>query len=302
MTILITGGTGLIGSELTRVLQANGHTVHWLSTRKSNLPQSSTLKGFYWNPAEGKIDTACFEGVTTIVHLAGASIAKRWTGAYKQELLESRVLSANLLFSALKKYPEHQVRHYISASGVAIYPDSSTESYTESSTAIDRGFLGTLVSRWEESAHQFEALGLLVAKVRTGVVYAKKGGALEPIVKPIKWGLGSDFGSGKQRQSWIHLTDIVRLYTWIIEYAHTGVFNGVAPDAVTQHEQTRCIAKVLGKPVFLPAVPRFVMRMVLGEMHELLFNDKAIQPERALQMGFAFDFPDLQSAMEDLLK
>lgn len=302
MTILITGGTGLIGSELTRVLQANGHTIHWLSTRKSNLPQSSTLKGFYWNPAEGKIDTACFEGVTTIVHLAGASIAKRWTAAYKQELLESRVLSANLLFSALKKYPEHQVRHYISASGVAIYPDSPTETYTESSTAIDRGFLGTLVSRWEESAHQFEALGLLVAKVRTGVVYAKKGGALEPIVKPIKWGLGSDFGSGKQRQSWIHLTDIVRLYTWIIEHAHTGIFNGVAPDTVTQHEQTRCIAKVVGKPVFLPAVPRFVMRMVLGEMHELLFNDKAIQPERALQMGFAFDFPDLQSAMEDLLK
>ncbi|MEN9335240.1 MAG: hypothetical protein RLZZ500_227 [Bacteroidota bacterium] len=300
MKVLITGGTGLIGSALTCELRAAGHTVHWLTTRKGQLTAEQGLQSFYWNPAEGKIDTACFDGVEVIVHLAGASIAKRWTVAYKQELLESRVLSANLLFSALKKYPGHQVNHYISASGVALYPDSPTAEYTETSTEVDTGFLGTLVTRWEESADQFQALGLAVTKVRTGVVYAAKGGAFEPIVKPIKMGVGSDFGSGKQRQSWIHLTDIVRLYAWLIAEKHTGVFNGVAPDAPTQHDQTRSIAKALGKPVFLPAVPRFVMKWVLGAMHELLFNDKNVKPQRALAMGFQFQFPDLKSALADL--
>lgn len=301
MKVLITGGTGLIGSALTQELRDKGHTVHWLTTRKTQLPSAAGLQAFYWNPAEGKIDTSCFDGVEVIVHLAGASIAKRWTASYKQELLESRVLSANLLFSALKKYQGHQVRHYISASGVARYPDSSTAIYTEASTAVDTGFLGTLVTRWEESADQFQTLGIAVAKVRTGVVYAAKGGALEPIVKPIKMGLGSDFGTGKQRQSWIHLTDIVRLYEWLITDKLEGVFNGVAPDAITQHDQTRCIAKALGKPVFLPAVPRFVMRWVLGDMHELLFNDKHVKPERALKLGFQFKYPDLKSAIKQLL-
>ncbi|MFM2231101.1 MAG: hypothetical protein RL607_2359 [Bacteroidota bacterium] len=300
MKVLITGGTGLIGSALTRELRAAGHTVHWLTTRKGQLTAEQGLQSFYWNPAEGKIDTSCFDGVEVIVHLAGASIAKRWTAAYKQELLESRVLSANLLFSALKKYPGHQVNHYISASGVALYPDSPTAEYTETSTEVDTGFLGTLVSRWEESADQFQTLGLAVTKVRTGVVYAAKGGAFEPIVKPIKMGVGSDFGSGKQRQSWIHLTDIVRLYAWLIAEKHTGVFNGVAPDAPTQHDQTRSIAKALGKPIFLPAVPRFVMKWVLGAMHELLFNDKNVKPQRALALGFQFQFPDLKSALADL--
>lgn len=301
MKVLITGGTGLIGSALTRELRAAGHTVHWLTTRKGQLTTEQGVQSFYWNPAEGKIDTACFDGVEVIVHLAGASIAKRWTTAYKEELLTSRVLSANLLFSALKKIQGNQVKQYISASGVAIYPDSSTVVYDESSTAIDTGFLGLLVGQWEKSADQFESLGIAVAKVRTGVVYAQKGGALEPIVKPIKMGLGSDFGSGKQRQSWIHLTDIVRLYALIIAEQHSGIFNGVAPDAVTQHEQTRIIAKALKKPVFLPPVPRFVMRIILGDMHELLFNDKEVKPQRALALGFQFTYPDLKGAIANLI-
>lgn len=302
MTVLITGGSGLIGSELTRVLLEKGHNVHWLSTQKEKLSSTSGLKIFSWNPEAGSIDTTCFEGVTTLIHLAGATIAKRWTTSYKNELFASRVLSANLLFSTLQKYTNHQVKHYISASGVAVYPDSSTAVYDESSTAVATGFLGSLVRHWEESADQFEALGIAVTKVRTGVVYAPKGGALLPIVQSIKMGLGADFGSGKQRQSWIHISDIARLYTWIIEQKHAGVFNGVAPDAVTQHEQTRMLAKALGKSVFLPAVPRFVIRLVLGDMHELLFNDKNVKPQRALALGFQFEYPELKGAISNLLQ
>ena len=154
MTILITGGTGLIGSEMTRVLQANGHTIHWLSTRKSNLPQSSTLKGFYWNPKTGEIDTACLQGVDAIIHLAGATIAKRWTSAYKQEIVESRIMSSNLLFQTLKNHP-NQVKQIISASAIGIYPSSYETVYNEEFTNFEDSFLSNVVVKWEDSVHSF---------------------------------------------------------------------------------------------------------------------------------------------------
>ena len=301
MKVLITGATGLIGSELVEVLLKNNHTVHFLTTSKSKIEEKPNLKGFYWNPQEGKIDDTCVDGVDTIVHLAGASISKRWTNSYKQELIESRVLSANLLFNLLKKAP-NKVQHFISASGTAIYPDSDTNVYDETATQIDNTFLGNVVVKWEESADQFNLLKIKVTKLRTGVVFSEKGGALLEMIKPIKMYVGSDFGSGKQLQSWIHLTDIANLYYFAIINQTEGIINAVAPNPITNHDLTKLIAKQLKRSLFLPNVPQFIMKLILGEMHILLFNNKNILPKRAQQLGFNFQFPTAKSAIQKIIK
>ena len=301
MKVLITGATGLIGSELVGVLLKNNHTVHFLTTSKSKIEEKPNLKGFYWNPQEGKIDDNCLDGVDTIVHLAGASISKRWTNSYKQELIESRVLSANLLFNLIKKAP-NKVQHFISASGTAIYPDSDTNVYDETATQIDNTFLGNVVVKWEESADQFNLLKIKVTKLRTGVVFSEKGGALLEMIKPIKMYVGSDFGSGKQLQSWIHLTDIANLYYFAIINQTEGIINAVAPNPITNHDLTKLIAKQLKRSLFLPNVPQFIMKLILGEMHILLFNNKNILPKRAQQLGFNFQFPTAKSAIENIIK
>lgn len=301
MKVLITGATGLIGKELVDVLLKNNHSVHFLTTSKSKIEEKPNLKGFYWNPQEGKIDDNCLDGVDTIVHLAGASISKRWTNSYKQELIESRVLSANLLFNLIKKAP-NKVQHFISASGTAIYPDSYSKIYDEASTEIDTTFLGNVVVKWEESADQFKLLKLKVSKLRTGVVFSEKGGALLEMIKPIKMYVGSDFGSGKQLQSWIHLTDVANLYHFVIQNQTEGIINAVAPNPITNHNLTKLIAKQLKRPLFLPNVPQFIMKLILGEMHILLFNNKNILPKRALQLGFNFQFPTAKSAIENIIK
>ena len=301
MKILITGATGLIGNELTNLLLQNNHTVHYLTTSPQKIQNKANYHGFFWNPQEGKIDETCLDGVDTIVHLAGASISKRWTNSYKQELIESRVLSANLLFNLLRKAP-HQVKHYISASGTAIYPDSYSKTYDESSPEKDDTFLGHVVQKWEESADQFNLLNLKVSKLRTGVVFSHKGGALLEMIKPIKMYVGSGFGSGKQMQSWIHLHDIANLYYFVIQNQTTGIINAVAPVSITNQDLTKEIAKQLKRPLFLPNVPQFVMKLVLGEMHILLFNNKNILPKKALAEGFKFKYETAQQALQDCIK
>lgn len=301
MKILITGATGLIGNELTNLLLKNNHSVHYLTTSTQKIQNKSNYQGFFWNPQEGKIDENCLDGVDTIVHLAGASISKRWTNSYKQELIESRVLSANLLFNLLKKAP-HQVKHFISASGTAIYPDSYSKTYDESSTEKDDSFLGHVVQKWEESADQFNLLNLKVSKLRTGVVFSNKGGALIEMIKPIKMYVGSGFGSGKQMQSWIHLQDIANLYYFVIQHQITGIINAVAPVSISNQDLTKAIAKQLKRPLFLPNVPQFVMKLILGEMHILLFNNKNILPKKALAEGFKFQYKTAQEALQECIK
>ena len=300
MKVLITGATGLVGTELSMLLINNGITVHYLTTSTKKIESKPNFHGFYWNPQEGKIDENALIGVDAIIHLAGANIAKRWTKAYKQEIIESRVLSANVLFNALKKNP-HQVQQFISASGTAIYPDSDINTYDENSAQINTGFLSNVVLKWEESADQFKLINIKVCKMRTGVVYAKQGGALAEILKPIKLGIGSSFGSGNQIQSWIHLQDLANLYYFVLKNNSEGVYNAVAPDNVSDEKLTKTIAKTLKKPLFMPNIPRLVMKLVLGEMHELLFSNKKIKPQKAINEGFIFKFPNIESALKNIL-
>lgn len=299
MKILITGATGMIGSRLAKLLLDNNHSVNYLTTDISNIVDKPNFKGYHWNPEQGKIDDNCIYEVDVIVHLAGANIAKRWTNAYKQEIIESRILSAELLYNMLRKTP-NQVKQFISASGTASYPESVQKVYDETTTETEDSFLSNVVKKWEESADRFQVLNIKVCKIRTGVVMSNSGGALPEMVKPIKMGLGAAMGNGKQIQSWIHIQDLVNLYYFAIQHELEGVYNAVSPHPVSNKELTKAIAKTLKKTLFLPNIPQFMMRLVLGEMSYLLFSSKNLSSEKIRNLGFEFQFPNIDKALANL--
>jgi len=300
MKVLITGATGMIGSELAALFLQNGISVHYLTTSKKEIKSENNFQGFYWNPQQGMIDENCMLGVDSIIHLAGASISKRWTQSYKQEIIESRIVSANLLYKILKSNP-HQVKQFVSASAIGIYPDSLSKLYTEDEKSVDGSFLGNVVVKWEESVDKFKLLNINVCKIRTGLVLSKKGGMLQELLKPIKLGLGSPFGTGKQWQSWIHIHDLLHLYFYVVTHEWQGIYNAVSPNAITNTTLTKSVAEKLRKPFFMPNIPKFLMKFILGEMHILLFTSQKVSAQKAIDNGFEFRYKNLDAALKDLL-
>lgn len=300
MKILISGATGLIGSELVKKLLEKKHTINYLTTSLSKIENKPNYKGFYWNPQEGKINENSIVGVDVIIHLAGANIAKRWTNSYKQEIIESRTLSSELLYNLVKKNDKHQIKQIISASGTAIYLESFTKIYDETATQTEDSFLSNVVKKWEESVNIFQTLGIKVCKIRTGIVLSNVGGALPEMVKPIKFGFGAAMGNGKQIQSWIHIHDLVDMYIFAMEKHLEGVYNAVSPNPISNSKLTEVIAATLKKPLFLPNIPQFIMKLILGEMSYLLFSSKNLSAQKIMDNGFQFQFPDIKKAISDL--
>tara|TARA_R110002033_G_scaffold17360_4_gene47325 strand:- start:747 stop:1652 length:906 start_codon:yes stop_codon:yes gene_type:complete len=300
MTVLITGATGLIGKEIVKQCHAEGINVHYLTTSKSKLTADSNYKGFYWNPNNNEIDHNCFDGVSAIINMVGASISKRWTDSYKTILLESRTKTAQLLQDTIKNH-NYKIDQVVSASAIGIYPTSLVNYYDETTTEISDTFLGKVVHEWEAAVDGFKDLGCKVAKIRIGLVLAKDGGALKEIVKPIKFGAGAAFGSGKQWQSWIHVKDLASLFVFALQNNFEGIYNGVAPNPVSNKELTKASAKVLRRPLILPNIPKFVMKLVLGEMHILLFESQRVCSKKVESEGFDFKYVNLKPALEDLL-
>lgn len=301
MTILITGATGLVGSELVHNLLTENYTVHYLTTSKHKLLQEKNYKGFYWNPTTQEIDVNAFDKVETIIHLAGASISKKWTQKYKEEILNSRVFSTQLLFKTLQSNP-HQVKQIIAASAIGIYPSSLTKIYHETDTQVDGSFLGEVVESWENEVTKFESLGILVAKIRIGIVLAKNGGALSEMLKPIRLGFGAALGSGEQYQSWIHLLDLIAIFKFVLEHQKEGVYNAVAPYPISNLELTRAIAKTLHKPFFLPSVPKFILQVLLGEMQTIVTSSQHVSCMKLLDEGFQFKYASIEKALQQILK
>ncbi|MEZ4797538.1 MAG: TIGR01777 family oxidoreductase [Flavobacteriaceae bacterium] len=298
--ILITGATGLVGKEIVKQCHNQNIAVHYLSTSKSKLKDKPNYKGFYWNPSFGEIDVNCFEGVEVIINLAGATIAKRWTNAYKEEILKSRVEALQLLYNTIKT-KNITLKHLVSASAIGIYPDSLTQYYDEDFNDFDDRFLAKVVTSWENEADQFKSLNIKVSKIRIGIVLSKQGGALPQLVKPIKWFVGSTLGSGNQWQSWIHIEDLAAIFMYVVNNTFEGIFNGVAPNAVTQREMVKSIAKEVKRPILLPAVPSFVLKFVLGEMSTLVLESQRVSSKKIEDLGFTFKYYQLQPALEDVL-
>ena len=301
MSILITGATGLVGKALTEELLNSGKQVNYLTTSPNKIETKENYKGFLWNPSEGEIDVRCFHGVTTIVHLAGASIAERWTEEYKSIIVDSRIKTAQLLCSTLKNI-DHTVAHFVSASAIGAYPSSKTIEYSENFEVYNSGFLGDVVKVWEEAADLFKELNIKVSKIRIGVVLSKKGGALEKLIQPIKMYMGAPLGDGDQWQSWIHLKDLARVFSYVVTHELEGIYNAVAPSPVTNKEMTKEAASVLNKPLFLPKVPAFMLKLLLGDMAAIVLESQKVSSNKIEQKGFDFKFKQVDVALQDLLK
>ena len=195
----------------------------------------------------------------------------------------------------------NNVAQIISASAVGVYPSSINQIYHEEDEDVDNSFLGKVVHKWEQEVNCFEELNIKVAKIRIRIVLAKSGGALQEMSKPIKYGVGAAFGSGKQYQSWIHIDDLVNVFLFTITNKLSGVYNAVSPYTVKNSQLTKAIAKKLSKPILLPNIPKFVMCLILGEMHQILFTSQNVSSKKLLNEGFQFKHATLDKALQNLL-
>ena len=301
MKILITGATGLIGKKLTSDLLSKGYSVNYLTTRNSQIKSSDKINGYYWNPEKEIIDLNCFKDVDTIINLAGSNIAKRWSRSNKLQILKSRTQSLNLLKDSILKN-NLNIKKIISASAIGIYPSSFDRAYTENDNLISSSFLGKVVSEWELAVNSFNDLKIEIAIVRIGLVLSKDGGILSKSLFPIKFGVGSFFGSGMQWQSWIHIQDISNIFCHILKNDLVGIFNGTSPNPITNKEFTIKLSKFLNRPLIFPNLPKWLMSLILGEMHIIIFESQNITCNRLSQTKFNFKFDNFDHAIADLLK
>ena len=294
--ILITGGSGLVGKHLTMLLLDKGYTVSHLSRKETHIPQ---VKTFLWDVNKGQIDAGCINNIDIIIHLAGAGIADdRWTDERKKEIISSRTKSIELIYSLLKKHP-HQVKKIISASATGYYSDRGDELLTEKSPpTVD--FLARSCVYWEQAVDKGEDLGLEILKFRTGVVLTEEGGALKQLAFPVKFGFGVALGSGQQWIPWIHLQDAIEMYLFGIEKPITGVYNMVAPNPVTNLKLTVAIAMQLNRPLWLPGVPAFALKLAMGEMSTIVLSSTKVSAEKIKAAGFQFKFPTIKEALRQI--
>lgn len=299
MRVLITGATGLIGTEIVRLCHEKGININYLTTGKEKIEKRENYKGFYWNPASGEIDQRCLEGVGSIINLAGASVFQPWTKKNKAKILNSRLDSLNILYKLLREN-DHQVGQLISTSAVGIYSSSFQKMHYEDDHELNTSFLGHVSQKWESAADHFKGLGLRVAKVRVGLVLAQDGGALPQMKRPIAFNVGTALGSGKQWQSWIHIHDLARIYLHILENGLTGAYNGVAPNPVTHQTLIKQLANTMGKKIWLPKVPGFALKTVMGEMSSIVLESQLVSSEKIEKTGFSFYYINLKQAFENL--
>jgi len=295
--ILITGATGMLGKELVRALLESGYQVSVL-TRK--LTEIDNVQVFLWDVNKGTIDASCLKDVDTIIHLAGEGIAKeKWTEKRKKELINSRVLSARLLFKTLAEH-SNQVKNFISAAAVGYYGQRDDEILTETSPA-GTDFMAECCTKWEKAADEGKELGLRVVKIRTGIVLSKDDGALPQMSVPIKFFVGAPLGTGKQWIPWIHHQDMTRIYIHAVkDKSLEGVYNACAASPVTNKMLTKAIAKQLHRPVWPIAVPERVMKLILGEMSAVVLNSTNTSAQKLLSTGFTFSYIRLEDALSDI--
>ncbi len=297
--VLITGGTGLLGGRITQLLQKQGTEVAYLSRRPDHV---SRIPAYEWDVNSQKIDAECLKNTTSIIHLAGAGVAdRRWTAERKEEILQSRTRSTALLHKLLKENA-HSVETVVCASAIGYYGyDDGDWKSEDAAPASD--FLADVTKAWEDAEDRLAELGVRVVKIRIGIVLTNVGGALKELAKPIQWWAGAPLGSGKQFMSWIHIDDVTRMFLYALEHTSmSGPYNAAAPNPVTNADFTKAVAKVLNKPLLLPNVPPFAMRLLVGEMAEMLLGGSRVSSEKIRNEGFEFNFPILADALEDLLQ
>lgn len=299
MNILITGGTGMIGHRLTELLLAKGHKVSYLSRKKEKMPK---VEVFQWDIQKGYIEEGALEAADYVVHLAGAGIAdKRWTDERKKEIIDSRIQPIELINSYLQKN-NIQLKGFISASAIGIYGGDTGDVRLDENSELGNDFLAECTKLWEIHAKKVTNTARIVS-VRIGIVLSEKGGALPKLVQPIRLGFGAALGSGKQFMSWIHVDDLCEIFVKAIEDdTMQGPYNAVAPNPVTNQEMTSVAAQVLKKPLWLPNVPIFALKLVFGEMGIVVTGGNFVLNKRlSKETNFQYKFINIKEALNDLL-
>lgn len=295
MKILIAGGSGLIGTALSKALVANGHQVVVLTRNPDGKKESAHISYAAWNPAQLEIDQQAVESADAIVNLAGANVAQRWTSAAKREIMDSRVNSTRTLVNALQNAPSKTL---INASAIGIYPFGDEPS--NEASPLGEGFLQDVVKAWEIEG-QKAAEQHRVAFIRIGLVLSNDGGAMAKLLPVFKMGLGSAVGSGKQWQSWIHIDDLVNLFIRSIEDdAINGVINGVAPHPVTNQQFSKALAASLSKGFWAPKVPAFVLKLIFGEMSQVILRSQKVVSTVQDSFNFQCAYPNIDKALNEL--
>ncbi|MCG9880233.1 MAG: TIGR01777 family oxidoreductase [Bacteroidia bacterium] len=295
--ILITGGTGLLGSNLTKNLENLGFNVAFLSRN----PKKGEREMYFWNPNSGEMDPNALLQTQGIIHLAGAGVAdKRWSDSYKKEILDSRILSTQLLYKTLKENP-HQVTSFVGASAVGIYGTHPVANIDENGK-IANNFLAEVCKQWESETLKIKDLGISTSIIRIGIVLAKEGGFVKEIAQLAKFGLAAPLGRKDLQTPWIHINDLSNMFIHLLRNKHlAGIYNGVAPKSASNEVLTKAICKALKKPQFLPPVPTFVLQMLMGEMADMLLSSQSVSAQKILDSGFLFQYDEPYYAIQEIL-
>ena len=254
MKVLITGATGLIGSQIIEDCIKSNIKVNFLTTSKSKITKSNLVNGYYWDPNKKIIDLECFREVDSIITLSGSSIFKLWTSGNRRRILDSRVESLNFLRQSIIDN-NISIKRLVSASGISLYPNSKEREFLENEKTFDDSFLAEVINSWEVAANLFKNIGINVSIIRIGLVLSIKGGVLKETLMPMNFGFGIVFGHGEQWQSWIHIEDISRIFLFIMENNLDGVYNGVSNNPVKNIEFTRTISVIHSKSRIIIKIP-----------------------------------------------
>ena len=328
MKILITGATGLIGSQIIKDAVSQGIEVNFLTTNRIKTVNKNKLKGYYWNPENLYIENLeCFEKVDTLIHLAGSRIDKRWTKIYKKKILESRVKSLEFLLNVIQSN-NFPVNHLVSASAIGCYPSSKFKEFDENEPIKTDNFISKVVNDWEMAANKFRSIGIAVSIIRIGLVVSAKGGFFRRTVEStFFYKIAVIFGEGKQFQSWIHIKDVSEIFLFISKNKLLGIYNAVAPNPITNFEMVKTIKNHLYEVLsnknfetftgkwftydclgfkkkllvyFSLKVPKQFFQFIFGEMHSILFSSQKVSSEKIQNAGYCFKHTNFEKAIINL--
>jgi uncharacterized protein (TIGR01777 family) len=260
------------------------------------------VESFHWDPNAGIMDVRALEGRDTVIHLAGANVAaKRWSSSHKQEILMSRLKSTALLREKLKEIPS-EVKTVVMASAIGIFGFNLSDDWCTEESPAGKDFLADVVKQWEEEAAEIASMGIRLVKIRIGIVMTPEGGALHEMSRPMRLGVGAPLASGQQWVSWIHRDDLCGIFAAAVEHNHwSGAYNATAPNPVTNAELTEALSKAMHRRVILPAVPGVVLRLLLGEMADLVINGCRVASPRVTQAGYRFQHVDILESLRHLM-
>ena len=304
--VLISGGTGLIGSHLVNHLIQKNYDIIILSRKKNQTSDNPKISYSYWNIKDNIIDAEVVRKTDHIVHLAGAGVLdKKWTQEYKNLIIESRVKSAEMIINCLNEI-NHNVKTFVSASAIGWYgkdekPLIRKEGFVEGDPSSD-DFLGKTCVLWEAASSRVAAFGIRLVRLRTGIVLSNRGGAFERYKTPLKFGIAPILGNGKQVVSWIHIDDLCRMYCEAIENNYlNGNYNAVAPEPSTQKDLIMKLGQQMRNRFFIPVyVPRFAIKLLFGKRSIEILKSETVSDKKIKSNGFTFLYPSLESAINDL--